>query len=236
MSLVQLQTITTALGVSLWNSPTQRQTRRKTVFWKQSQPKPVWVCFYWPGVSQLLQFNTRMDGGIGKLPDEELVDEESLHLPLTQLVRLSLMKSPPPSAPRLLPSLQGRCKFWLWFLSFPQHRSAVDLSLENLMHQLSYNLIRDRFPSLLHCHSLSHLSHCLSFNSNSTQHSNSLSPNMSPHHLFSWHARHDCLPFYTAPTSFFTQFFFSAIAFWASTLILSAWHQRETDWSQPFPS
>lgn len=56
------------------------------------------------------------------------------------------------------------------------------------MHQLSYYLIRDRFPSLLCCHFLSHLSHCLAFNANPTEHSNSLSPNMFPHHLFSWHA------------------------------------------------
>lgn len=43
------------------------------------------------------------------------------------------------------------------------------------MHKLGYYLISDRFPSLLHCHFLSHLSHCLAFNANSTQHSSSLS-------------------------------------------------------------
>lgn len=98
---------------------------------------------------------------------------ESSHVPLIQPVMLSLLKSLPRFAPRFLLSLslQGS-----GFGSLPPHRSAVIYAWRiSCTNKLSYYLISDRFPSLLQCHFLSDLSHCLAFNSNSAQHSSSLS-------------------------------------------------------------
>lgn len=73
------------------------------------------------------------------------------------------------------------------------------------MHQPSYYLIRDRFPSLLHCSlpSLSLLSLQLKFNT--TQ--QFLVP-QHVHTIYSHDMQHDSLSFYPDSTAFFIQFFF----------------------------
>lgn len=128
-----------------------------------------------------------------------------------------------PLQPGSCPLCEGCGRLWLWFSSSSQICSWFMAGKSHA--QLSYYLIRDRFPSLLRCHSLSHLSHCLAFNSNSTQHSNSLSPNMSPYHLFSWHVTRLSSFLPSLNIFFYSALFFPIITLWTSSLILFAWHQ-----------
>lgn len=73
----------------------------------------------------------------------------SSHVPLTQLVRLSLLKSPPPSALRLLSSLWGLCKALVPFLPTAQICSWFTAGKSHAPTQLQFNKGQISLPATL---------------------------------------------------------------------------------------
>lgn len=171
------------------------------MFWKQSQPKPEQAWFYWPGGSQLLQLNTRMDGGIGRLPRWGAGGWGKLTCAFDTAGHASLLEISSSLCTQDLALWESCVRLWLWFLSFPQICSWFTAGKSHAPTQLLFNKGQISLPFPLP--SLSLLS--LQFKFNITQ--QFLVPQRL-HTIYSHDMQHDCLPFYPASTSFYTQFFF----------------------------
>ena len=181
------------------------------------------ACSYWHGERQLLCLTQGWMEGQGSFPDEELVDEASSYEPLTQLLMLCPLKSPPSFAPWILPSLWGLCKALVLVPFLPTDLQLIMPVESHAQTQLLLNKWQISFSAALPfpLRSTSLLSLQLKFHT--TQ--QFLVPPTCLQSVYSHDMQHDHPLFHPASTSFFTQFFFFSLHFWTSCLILSAWPQ-----------